>query len=232
MALLGGQLVPAVRLAKVLGSTLAVDVPAAEVVLRIGVASLSGLAKFAYCRHFVGAAVCLSLSLEPVAAGQQEDIAANLADLVAEFSDDFRSGHTPPINAVGIPENPCSPAATMTAVLLLASTTPRNSHRSRRVWLGHLADHRPGGSQSNGASADAHQQPTASTRRHAASFFLSMHANLGGVRMRIKQDWRALRTPARAPTISSSWHKKGDGWRSTSEFNQDSGPSSEPFHRP
>ena len=31
------------------------------------------------------------------------------------------------------PESPCRPATTMTAVFLSASTTPRNSHRSRRV---------------------------------------------------------------------------------------------------
>ena len=106
MTLLGGQMVPAVRLVKVLGSTLAVDVQDAEVVLGIGVASLSGLAKCSYCRHFVGATVRLSLSLEPVAVGQQEDITAKLADLVAEFLDDFSSGHTPAIDAVGIPGKP------------------------------------------------------------------------------------------------------------------------------
>ena len=97
MALLGGQLVPAVRLAKVLGSTLAVDVPAAEVVLRIGVASLSGLASFTYCRRFVGATVRFSLNLEPIAADQYEDIAAQLGDLVAELPHDARSGRAPAI---------------------------------------------------------------------------------------------------------------------------------------
>ena len=104
----------------------------------------------------VGATVRFGLNLEPVAADRNEDIAAKLGDLVADFPHDVGSVRTPAIK--GPTTGTGCTSGNYRSRLVVSLDNPQKLAPRTNGWAVPLPDHRPSRSQLHSASADDDQQ--------------------------------------------------------------------------